>query len=129
MLVNMIINGRSIDATEYLGENALINQESNNVFISSDGKIAGIQISTNTDQIELNSDLPLTVRTNYHNNKFIILMYGASGETIEGDNILLFSSNEDYTIESVIVANILGEEMNIASASEIDKSYLRSDPL
>ena len=123
----MIINGRSIDATEYLGENALINQKSKNVFISSDGKIAGIQISTDTDQIKLNSDLPFTVRTNYHNNKFIILMYGASGQTIEGDNILLFSSNEDYTIESVIVANILGEEMNVEINNSLAPNTFRLD--
>ena len=96
-----------------MGSNTIIYEHETSAFISSDGHIAGIQMTVKTDYLLINEDISLTVKTNYINDEYIILIYGANGETLSGDNIHLFSSSEGYEITTIIVVNELSESMNI----------------
>ena len=109
----MVLGSRTIDTKVEMGANALIYEDRTSAFISADGNIAGIQMTVKTDQLFINEDIPLTVKSNYINDEYIILIYGASGETLSGDNIHLFSSSEGYEITTIIVVNELSESMNI----------------
>ena len=110
-LVNMVLNGRSLDFGDSLGTKAMIYEDETSVFISADGKITGIQMVVITDILSMNEDIPLTVNTNYINGEHIILIYGASGETLSGDKFRLFTASAGFEITSVIVANVLGDAM------------------
>ena len=110
-LVNMVLNGRSLDFGDSLGTKAMIYEDETSVFISADGQITGIQLVVITDILSMNEDIPLTVNTNYINGEHIILIYGASGETLSGDKFRLFTASAGFEITSVIVANVLGDAM------------------
>ncbi|SVC01580.1 uncharacterized protein METZ01_LOCUS254434, partial [marine metagenome] len=72
-----------------------------------------IQISTNAENLLMNEDIPLTMNTYYVNGEHRILIYGLSGETLSGDKLRLFSADANYNIESMIIANVLGQSLNI----------------
>ena len=63
----MIIGGRTIQSADNLGANAFIYEHGTSAFISADGHIAGIQMTVKTDQLFINEDIPLTVKSNYIN--------------------------------------------------------------
>ena len=118
LLVNMILNGRSVSTIDKLGTNAIIFEENTSVHISANGQIAGIQMVVNSENLLMNENIPLAVNTSYLNEEYIILVYGISGETLSGDKIHLFTSN-NYEIKSSHIVNIIGESMSVNRANEL----------
>ena len=112
-LVNIVLNGRALNIGDNIGTNAIIYENPSSVSISSNGQIAGIQMTVISDNLIINEDLTLTINTTSTNNEHIILIYGASGETLTGDNICLFETDSKYEIKNVIIANVLSEAMSV----------------
>ena len=122
-LVNMVLSGRTISDDTVIGNNATIYEGSNAISISSDGMIAGIQISLNSRTFEINENLPIEVQYVSSGEQHIILFYGLNGETLSGNKVELLNVSEDYQINSIIVSNIISNPMEINKADAIPRTF------
>ena len=61
----------------------------------------------------INEKLPMDVSFRENGENKIILIYGLHGETLSGEKIELLSNLEDYIINSITVANVLGDVMRV----------------
>ena len=112
ILANTILGRTSINH-DGMGTKAFIHEENDVISISSDGLIAGIQIDINTKNMDINENLPMDVSYRENGENKVILIYGLHGETLSGEKIELLSNLEDYIINSITVANVLGDVMRV----------------
>ena len=114
LLVNMVVGGRTIHSDENIGTKAQIYQEDSSVFISSDGKVGGIQMTLEHDggfNIEL-TDRAMVAEYRTIGNETILVI-------VEPESDKLFSYTGDYTVTSVIAANILSAAMELELTARI----------
>ena len=104
----MVVGGRTIQSDEDIGTKAQIYQEGSSVSISSDGKIGGVQMMLQHDgyfNIELTDKAMVAEYRTIGNETMLVI--------VDPESDKLFSYTGDYTINSVIVANVLSEAMEI----------------
>ncbi|MDP6133160.1 MAG: T9SS type A sorting domain-containing protein, partial [Candidatus Marinimicrobia bacterium] len=108
ILVKMVVGGRTIHSDENIGTKVQIYQDDTSASISSNGKIGGVQMTLKHDgyfSIEL-TDKAMVAEYRTIGNETILVI-------VEPESDKLFSYTGDYTITSVIAANILSAAMEI----------------
>ncbi len=118
-LVNLVLGSRSVDVGEAIGTKASLITSMQAASITADGNIAGFQLTVNADDLQVNKNLPLTVKSALVNDQYVIIGYGVSGEVLDGKNQTeIFSAAGGYEITSAIIANETSQsmEVNIAEA-------------
>ena len=82
----------------------------NSANINSDGPIAGIEMTVIADQLMINPGLEMDIAINKIDDIYYILIYSIDGNVIFGDT-QLFSTNNEFEITHIVVANTEGEEV------------------
>ena len=90
-------------------------EENNSLYIKNEGPIRGIEIViySDSDQLNLNETLNMDTAYNKYEGKHHLLIYSLNGNVLHEGNYELFSSNEMFEIDNLIVLNINNEPVQL----------------
>ena len=117
LVVGIITSSRTIDASS-----AVLNINGSSVILSADGYIGGVQmtlIHDNNFELSLSDDCLASNYKNYGNYTIIVIA--------EPKNELLFTANDSFEIQEIIVANS-ENEINVSMISDFSLSAAYPNP-
>ena len=116
-IVSIIVGGRTADASE-----AILNANDGNLSISGNGYIGGIQMTLNHGNdfsINLTNDCLVSDYVNHGDHTILVV--------VEPKNDFIFSSNGDFEISEMIVANS-ESEINVSTINDFSLSAAYPNP-
>ncbi len=108
-IINMVLD-ESRPVFSEIGNTSTMYLGLNSANINSDGPIAGIEMKVIADQLMVNPGLEMDIALNKIDDTYYILIYSIDGNVIFGDT-QLFSTNNEFEITHIVVANTEGEEV------------------
>ena len=117
LVVGIITSSRTIDASS-----ATLNIHGSSVMLSADGYIGGVQmtlIHDNNFELSLSDDCLASNYKNYGNHTILVIA--------EPKNELLFTANDSFEIQEIIVANS-ENEINVSMISDFSLSAAYPNP-